>query len=461
MSFDRLVKSNKHTNEKLNNEIALVIVDGKARYAKLNTTPLELWDKSAVEEWYSYMMAFDENGNPIYYERSNKQYTAFGYWSKWKNKKKYDGIVFNPSNKHNKNKLNIYTGISVQPIKGKCDLILSHIFKIWCRSDQNHYSYILNWFARMIQQPEKPAEIAITLKSKQGVGKNIILDIFSDIFKNHHTVSTKLSDITGDFNDHLASSIFVFINEALWGGDKHKGGEGIIKTLITDKTITMHKKFMPKVQVTNCTHLVICSNKEWYITLDLDDRRFFTLTPSEEKKGDYQYFIELGNEISNQGKEAFLYFLKNRNIKSFNPRILPAQTKETAKERGGIKLLSEDTPIKWIVDFVNSQNGRGLIEDNIDWQYCEPKISKQEILQDYKKYCQEGKLFAGTDKTFYQKLKEILKPQTVQLTDGKRYYKFHKLPICKNFIVTAFNGDNPLNEEEITPFEDKSYYSSK
>jgi hypothetical protein len=435
------------TKEKLNKEIALLIIEGKSKIVKLKD--LSFWDKQAAIDWYAHQLAYDKKGKKIGKNTSYgfKHYTAFADWLVWKDRKRFDGIVFDPSEKHNSSKLNIYKGMSIIPKQGDCQLILDHIFTIWCNEHQPTYDYVINWFARMIQKPHLQAETALTLNSGQGTGKNIILDIFTNIFKEHSTVSTQLSDIAGDFNDHLATSIFVFLNEALWAGDKK--AEGIIKALITDETITMHKKFMPRVKIKNCTHLVICSNNEWYAALGLDDRRYVTLIPSEKKKGDFTYFEKLANQIEKGGQAAFLHHLQQRDISNFKPRILPETSEEIKSERGRTKLLNADPVPKWAVDFLDSGGMEINQFNNANWLNNFIEVRKKDLIECYKNYCKDRNLYVGTDKAFYQKVRKLFNLKTTRSMIEKiqlRCFTFPKLEKCKESLIFSFEGDSPLDK---------------
>jgi len=441
------------TNKILNKEIALIIIEGQSRFAKFDDlNNFELSTKQAVDDWYASLFAVDEDGEPITYKTSGSQMPAFKVWTTWDKKNKYSGLIFDPSKpKAYKDKLNLWKGLSIEPKEGDCQLILNHIKHIWCKNHKPTYEYVLNWFARMLQKPHLQGETAITLASGQGTGKNIILDIFSRILKNHQTVSTKLSDIVGKYNDHLATSVFVFLNEAIWGGDKT--AEGTIKALITDNIITMEKKFMPMVTVKNCTHLVIASNNEWYASLGLDDRRYITLTPSEEKKGNTQYFNKLSNQIKNGGgEEAFLYYLINRDISKFEPRVTPEASEEIKEERGRTKLLNANSVIKWAVDFIINEGMEVQGFKNIEWHFTFPEIPKNDLLQSYNEYCKTKFFHSETDKAFYQKINKLFNLKSTRPTISNkqiRCYTFEKFEDCKLSVIKVFNGDNPFKQDEV------------
>ena len=120
--------------------------------------------------------------------------------------------------------LNLYQGLAMQPRPGDCQPILDHIREVWCSGDETAYDYVLGWLARMFQKPQERGHTVIVLRSGEGTGKNIIIDILVDAFGEHATIAVKPDDLTGRFNDHLGTSVLVFANEAVWGGSKEHEG---------------------------------------------------------------------------------------------------------------------------------------------------------------------------------------------------------------------------------------------
>ena len=45
---------------------------------------------------------------------------------------------------------NLDGGADFEPAKGVCDLILGHIYNVWCRRHDETYWYVIRWMARMV-----------------------------------------------------------------------------------------------------------------------------------------------------------------------------------------------------------------------------------------------------------------------------------------------------------------------
>jgi hypothetical protein len=347
-------------------------------------------------------------------------------WLKASSRKTYDHLVFKPipgmiageTVLPEDSRLNLYQGLTFAPKGGDCRLILDHIRDVWCSGDEDAYRYVLGWLARLIQQPHERGHTVIVLRSGEGTGKNIIVDILVDAFGDHATVAVKPEDLTGRFNDHLATSVLVFANEAIWGGNKEH--EGALKSLITDQELPVERKYVPKYRVRNCVHLIMASNNDWVAPVGLDDRRFLILDVSEHRKGDREYFKRLSEHIDTGGKEAFIDFLMKYDISNYDPRALPdlglnQATKRDAKVRG------LDSVSQWWLECLevgalptvapysctNWQQGQRNL-----WQYESVSVPTKGLYEKYSEWAKNTHRHIEHSSTFGKKLNELAAVQT-------------------------------------------------
>lgn len=260
-----------------------------------------------------------------------KEKSVFPVWMKSKTRNTYHGVVFEPNSTTFKttNRIiqqggvyNLWQSYTVNSMQGNCTLITDHILHVWCSGDLELFEYVLNWLADMFQFPNHQGKTALVLSSKQGAGKGIIIEgIIAKIFGCHALVATRKEDFLGRFNSQLGQSVFVFVNEAVWAGEKEK--QGTLKALITDDFLTIEKKYLDSVKFRNRTHLIFASNESWVAPADAGDRRFVYLKVSNKRKGDAEYFTQLVNEIENGGREAFLYEMLNRDIAGVDLTQMP------------------------------------------------------------------------------------------------------------------------------------------
>ena len=380
-----------------------VLVEGKLKIAYLEfdqtnkCTALKMADKPAMMDFYSNRLVKKIVNGKEKYAPICKE------WFDSKNRRTYTGVTFKPiaglvaTNaklpKQINGALNLYSGLAIPPIMGDCQLIIQHINEVWCNGNHEQFTYVMNWLARMMQKPHLAGETVIVLKSGQGTGKNIIVDILANAFGNHAITATKPQDVLGTFNDHLATSVLIFMNEALWGGDK--SSEGALKSLITDDYLFCERKYMPKFKINNCAHVVMATNNDWYAPMDSDDRRYVVLDVSEKRKGDFEYFNVLKSQIDNGGAEAFIHYLMNHNINEFKHRTLP---KSQGASKFANKLMTASSVTKWWFECL--QEGHIIIEEFMDhkvesnnqaieWETKEIKLKTKELHDSYCQWCKK------------------------------------------------------------------------
>src|ERR1019366_5543848 len=89
--------------------------------------------------------------------------------------------------------------------------------------------------------------------------------------------------LTGRFNASLGKSCAVFLDEALWAGDKK--GEGVLKALITEPSFQLEAKFRDAIMVENRLRIMVASNNDWAVPAGIGDRRWFVLNVADTYTG--------------------------------------------------------------------------------------------------------------------------------------------------------------------------------
>ena len=359
--------------------------------------------------------------------------------------------------------LNLYQGLSIVPSLGDCSLIKSHIFNIWCRGSEAVYRYVMLWLARMFQVPGERGHTVLLLKSGQGAGKNIIVDMLVQAFGEHATIAVKPNDLVGQFNDSLGTSVLVFANEAVWGGDKTL--EGALKTLVTDEEIVIEKKYIPKYRVTNCVHLIMASNNDWAAPIDMDDRRFVVLDLDESRKKDLEYFKTLRAEIKHGGREAFVHELLTLDIAGFDPRDRPTIEGHQATRFEAV-LRGADSVTQWwiaclsrgeVAIVVEAEFGtmktktRKILTDG--WEQGPIEIPTGQVFEAYQAWCQTGRHRVAHETTFGKKLAEMsTATKTRPRLGDKRVccYAFENLAVCRATYDQILGFEGPwINDSSV------------
>lgn len=302
----------------------------------------------------------------------NKKFIDLGtFWIEHPLRRQFNRIVFEPGVDSGENVYNLWRGFSVQNLPGKKhESFLDHILENLCNKDPRLYNYILNWMARTVQQPALPGETALVLRGKMGTGKSFFARTFGRLFGSHFLQVSDAKHLVGSFNSHLRDVLVVFGDEAFYAGDKKH--EGVLKTLITEESITFEGKGENAEAGANYTHIILASNSQWVIPAGAEERRFLVIDVGDQHMQDSEYFRDIKKDLDNGGLENLLHFLITRDIKTFEVRDVPQTL--ALKEQ---KLLSMSLEDQWWLQKLE----QGYILDHQDKWY--QRIHCRALYEDY------------------------------------------------------------------------------
>lgn len=246
-------------------------------------------------------------------------------WMEHPDRRQYEGIVLAPTAEI-PGHYNLWRGFSVPPDqrpgwRRRCRKIRLHILKVICAGDRRTYRYLLRWMAFAVQHPDLPAEVAVVLRGGRGTGKGTFAEIFREIFGEHYLQISQVQHLTGNFNAHLRSCVFLFVDEGYWAGDRK--GAGVLKSLITEPVIAIEAKGRDVESARNMLHIVIASNDEWVVPAGEQERRYLVLDVDESHQQDHAYFKALREEMAGGGVAALLRGLLNLDLSRFNRWEVP------------------------------------------------------------------------------------------------------------------------------------------
>lgn len=218
---------------------------------------------------------------------------SISFWSKWISDpkqriyRKYDFIPYNMV-KPDTTIFNMFLGMN-EHIYGKPSKnpqkTLKPFFDIvreLCGGIDKDAEYLHKFFANIFQDPTKRPPISIVIKGKQGTGKNIVLDTIGNMIdKEHYITTSKADDLFGDHAEGFYRKLLVNLNEA--EGKDTFNFEGKIKSFITEDNIIVNPKFVRPSKVSNHARLIITTNKETPIPIDVKskDRRYVVYKTTE------------------------------------------------------------------------------------------------------------------------------------------------------------------------------------
>ncbi len=363
--------------------------------------------------------------NDFFVNSKGKEESKAYFWLKHSERRTFENIVFDPGHPGDYDgNYNIFKGFSVQPVQGDCSLYWTHVQEVICNGDEISYQYVRKWMACVVQRP-KVLATALVLRGLQGTGKNMFADLFGRLLGPYYLTVTNLEHVTGKFNNHLKYAYLIHANEAIWGGTKKE--VGALKALITDPTIMIEGKGKDAICVDNCRHLIVSSNEDWAVPMDLDDRRFFALNVSADRKGDTKYFEDLEKQMSCGGLSALLYDLLHEDVSDFDPRVMPPNDSGF-----DMKMKTAGSTEKFL--YAALSEGRLNISTSSKTGEWKPYPTK-DIYYYYKEWCHEEGLRHETDSEFGKRIKKIIgvekSRRSIEGGGRERWYEFSSLEECR------------------------------
>ena len=218
-------------------------------------------------------------------------------------------------------KFNLWQGFAIEPKKGKWSKLYFHISEVIGASYAAPETvYLFQWVAWVLQHPTQAAEVILVLQGDKGTGKGEFLRLLWYIFGAHALQISDRKHLVGSFNRHLQQVCFLYADEAFWPGDK--AGEGVLKRLATEPTLTIEPKGIDAYEAPNRLSIAMSSNERWIVPASARERRYAVLTVSSRHQQDFEYFADLRREIYEEGgAEAFLHEMLATDLKGWHPRM--------------------------------------------------------------------------------------------------------------------------------------------
>jgi hypothetical protein len=179
--------------------------------------------------------------------------------------------------------------------------------------------YVLNWFAHIVQKPERKTEVCILLYGAQGCGKSTIGEYIlrKIIGLDKMIITSKADKMFGRFVNSQGKLLAV-LNECS-GKDTFNICD-ILKDAITMTTTEQEKKGVDAVSVTDYTNFIFTTNNINSVKIEEGDRRFMPIEINNVLKNNVSYFKELYADLDNDLiMRKFYQELMERKLENFNP----------------------------------------------------------------------------------------------------------------------------------------------
>lgn len=274
------------------------------------------------EKNYYVQKSSDELVLNIYYDLKDrgidleKEWNLAGYIDKWDEKslsakekeikmilhsklstenriKKVFNIGYEPTDNkfiHHNNKVffNTYTKSELWDYYKKQDKFhfpkIKELMLNLCNKEEKYYEYLCKWLAWQIKNPDIKLPTAIIMQGRQGSGKGTFKDLILDNIFGDNCQEINQTDLECSFNDYLLGKQIIVANEVMHN-ENRQTLPNVLKNLVSDKKITIKRKFLKSIVGQNYTHWIFCTNSDNPIKIEADDRRYTVLFSEKLRKG--------------------------------------------------------------------------------------------------------------------------------------------------------------------------------
>lgn len=254
-------------------------------------------------------------------------------WLRSRDKRVYKGIIFKPLSE--KGMLNLW---GVHPIPCKktdstkgVNLVLQLIEKIMCNGNETKATYLIRYFAHIMQRPEIKTSIVPIFIGEEGTGKGCLTNkILGGILKSRYTLVDERETIKNRFNKALAYKFLIILDEACWQGDKEL--QGILRARTGNDTLTVEEKFGARYMVDDFARYIITANTADAVKLQASNRRYLIFENSAKYK-DHPIYDRIYTAIKKDKLcQNFYTYLMGVDISEFNPHKFPKHLDDEGTE---------------------------------------------------------------------------------------------------------------------------------
>jgi hypothetical protein len=268
----------------------------------------------------------------------------------------YRGVYSHPTEER-PGFLNQWRGPTLRPKEGDCGRIKHYLLNDLCSGDEDADCFFTRYLAHALQKPEEKPGVKIVLGGGQGTGKSTLGRILARIWGPTYLHVHDVKMITADFNGPLVWSFIIFLEEALFVGNRSV--TNMLKALVTEPLVMINDKSISQYQTDSFHRFFVASNEDHIQHTERDDRRDFVLRVSDRHRGDVEYWNALYAEIDGDGTAAFMHELLQLDISDFDVRRRPMTAALVDQ-----KLRSLDDVGRWLLQCLRD----GYIEGfSTDW----------------------------------------------------------------------------------------------
>ena len=257
---------------------------------------------------------------------------------------KVDALKFNPLGtprsifiEHGVSYINSYAPKPIKRMAGDASPFVNLIKCLY--PNGNDTEILLCWMAAQVQNVGCKFTWSCVLQGVEGSGKTTITECLSYAVGADFVISPDARTLTEKFNGWQDGKLLVIVNE-MAQGKNYSETEGILKRMITDRTLLIEKKGRDQYTATNYANYIFTLNNKQDFKKVRGNRRFCVMysalqTPEELSAAGLTetYFTELFNWLNTGGYAVVAEFLHTYSINpTFNPAGECVRAPESSSE---------------------------------------------------------------------------------------------------------------------------------
>jgi hypothetical protein len=302
------------------------------------------------------------------------------------------------------------------------ELFLSFVKKVVCSNNTVIFDWVIDWMADIIQNPSDPKGTALVLVGDEGIGKGVMVKIFSQVLGKYFCKDNGGIKIAGKFNGFLENSLLLFADEMTRStGIKV---QQTLKALITGEELLLESKGLDVKNTVLMARLIIASNDYAVIRGERTSRRYLSLEVTNEHINDHSYFDKLFKHCStDEFCEDLMFLLESRDLGT-GSHLRKAPVTSLLERQKITNILEQNNVIMWLYLCVDNQCfGINDLTDPVltahDW--C-TTFNRTELRKEYEDWCLVMRKPAISPIAFY----DILRKTGFEDKKVKRHNKSYR-----------------------------------
>ncbi len=430
--------------EKINKEYALIFLEGN--HVIMHETKDH---KGRYKRMYLSEQSFKRKFSPYDIQQGRGRPKTYAeLWLDSTNRREYKGVCFSPERKAPPGYFNIWSGFSAKatPVSAASEeavagfnMFQEHALHNVCAGDTKLFTWLMGYFAHLIQRPWERPLTTLVFRGRKGVGKNALIDRFGRLLKNHFMTAHDARYLTSNFNGHLDNCLLLCLDEAFWSGDK--SAEGKLKGLTTAPEIMIERKGREPYMVDNLVRLLVVGNEDWLVPASMDERRYCVFDVAENNMQDGDFFRDMRIKMDEKGGcGVLLDYLQNFDLSQIDVNKAPSTAGLTEQKINSLNPIEQF----WFDCLSEGQ----IIHADLSGDTWEESIEKSRLRDSFIRYSTERKIRTRipTSRKFGLFMKKFLPSfdsKHRSRVGGKivGVYKLGNLEQCRQRWVAEIGGD--------------------